>query len=236
MTPTTRRVALKFAMMGMASPLLIPAKAEEKSTSAANTPTADKPAGGTPVAKLIPGDPPMLDYGGGVKVPCNRNAFYTLWEGETFWLSFGFGISQSPETAMAAAAKQASGVMKFLLLTLAFAPERLVKVDGNGWRKKDPAAHDFVLGELELPPNPGKPMSDVFLGGGNIEISPFWNWGGMNNSINSMPGPTQSSQPVTQGPPSNMRQSYRHAFSSYIVMKKDLSLEDVRKRATVLQM
>ena len=107
---------------------------------------------------MIPGGPSILDYGDGVRVPCNKTAFFTLWESSTFWLTFGFGISPSLDATAAQAGTQAGGVMKFLLLKLAFAPERLIKVDGNGWRKKDPNARDFVLGELQLPGSPGKPV------------------------------------------------------------------------------
>lgn len=189
-----------------------------------------------PSPTIIKGEPTVLDYGSGLKVPCSKDAFFTLWEGSTFWLAFGFGISPSVDAAKAQAVKQASGVMKFLLLTLAFAPERLVKVDGNGWRKKDPAAHDFVLGELDLPILPNRPLSDVFLGGGNIEISPFWNW---SNTGTSMTEPAQRGEPsasASAAPPSNMRQADRHAFSNCFVLKKNLSLEDVRRRAVVLSL
>lgn len=186
-----------------------------------------------PAAKLVPGTPPILDYGGGVKVPCDRGAFFTLWEGSTFWLTFGFGSSLSPEFAKSQASKQAIGVMKFMLLTLAFAPERLVKNDGNGWRKKDPAAHDFVLGELDLPLRASKPMTDAFLGGGNTQISPFWNWGGGGAPMEGSGG---TSIPSSPGAPTDLRQASRHAFCTEMVMKSDLSLADVRKRAVVLQM
>jgi hypothetical protein len=190
---------------------------------------------GEPSAKLIAGNPPVLDYGGGVKVPCSKDAFFTLWEGETFWLTFGFGTSPSDETAMVWATKQASGVMKFMLLTLAFAPERLVKVEGNGWRKKDPAARDFVLGELDLPVRRSTPLSDAFLGRGNTVISPFWNFGGTmtgTNQVSSQPGaPAMSSS----SGPTDLRQASRHAFNTCLVLKKDLALDDVRLRAVVLQ-
>lgn len=187
--------------------------------------------GDTPAAKLIAGQPAILDYGGGVKVPCTKDAFFTLWEGERFWLTFGFGRSPSNDIAKIRASKQAVGVMKFMLLTLAFAPERLVKGDGNGWRKKDPAAHDFVLGELDLPLRPERSLSDAFLGAGNTEISPFWNWGGGAPMQETVPGQA----PAQPGAPTDLRQAFRNAFSSGIVLKKDLSLDDVRKRATVLQ-
>lgn len=187
-----------------------------------------------PSAKLIEGSPAVLDYGGGLKVPCSKDAFYTLWEGETFWLTYGFGVAPDNQIALIRATKQANGVMKFMLLTLAFAPERLVKVEGNGWRKKDPVARDFVLGELDLPAHPSKSMSDALLGGGNTEISPFWNFGGMMTGTNQ--GLMQPGSP-TKGPsgvPTDLRQARRHAFSTCLVLKKNLSLEDVRKRAVVL--
>jgi hypothetical protein len=190
---------------------------------------------GMPSPAIIKGEPTVLDYGSGLKVPCTKDAFFVLWEGGTFWLTFGFGASPSVDAAMAQAAKQAAGVMKFLLLTLAFAPERMSKVDGNGWRKKDPKARDFVLGELDLPIVPSRPLSDVFLGGGNIEISPFWNWG--NTGTNTME-PMQRGAPnatPSAAPPGDMRQANRHAFSNCFVLKKDLSLDDVRKRAVILQ-
>jgi hypothetical protein len=190
---------------------------------------------GIPSAKVTPGTPPILDFGDGVKVPCGKGAFFTLWEGGTFWLTFGFGISPSKETAKSLAAKQAAGVMKFMLLTLAFAPERLVKGDDNGWRKRDPGAHDFVLGELELPSQPGKPMDDAFLGGGNIEISPFWNWSNSGDSFSSFAQAGAPPVSTSSGPPTDLRQAARHAFSSNIVLKKNLSLDDVRKRAAILQ-
>ena len=188
-----------------------------------------------PPAALIPGNPALLDYGGGVKVPCNREAFYTLWESATFWLSFGFGIAPSIDISKIRAEKQASGVMKFMLLTLAFAPERLVKVDGNGWRKKDPKAHDFVIGDLPLPAQTNKSMSDAFLGGGNTKIDPLWDRVGSQSAMTgATPGIDQA--PAGAGPLANMQQAMRYAFSSTIVQKKDMSLDDVRRHAVVLQL
>jgi len=190
---------------------------------------------GIPIAKIIPGKPALLDYGDGMKIPANREAFFTLWEGSTFWLTFGFGIAADIEVAQNMAAKQAAGVMKFLLLTLAFAPNRLLDNGYHGWTIKDPKAHNLVIGELDLPQNPNKAVNDSFLGGGNIEISPFWNWG--SGGAPAPVGPTRegsSAMPAQSGPPGSMRQADRHAFTKYIVLKKDLSLDDVRKRAVIL--
>lgn len=187
-----------------------------------------------PSAKLVPGTPPVLDYGGGVKVPCNKDAFFTLWENDDFWLSFGFGISPAIDISKIRAEKQASGVMKFMLLTLAFAPERLTKIDG-GWRKRDPKAHDFVIGDLALPAQHNKSMSDAFLGGGNVVVGPLWDPAGAQNST-SAPQPGFDQAPPRTGLLEYTQQAMRYAFSSSIVLKKDLSLDDVKKHAVVLQL
>lgn len=176
-----------------------------------------------PIATVIPGKPALLDYGDGMKIPANREAFFTLWEGSTFWLTFGFGISPSVETAQNMAAKQAAGVMKFLLLTLAFAPNRLLDNGYHGWTIKDPKAHNLVIGELDLPPNPNKSVNDSFLGGGNIEIGTLWNL-----------GPSPSGGDDMAALARRMPQAVRHAFTKYIILKKDLSLDDVRKHAVIL--
>ncbi len=75
-------------------------------------------------------------------------------------------------------------------------------------------------------------MSDAFLGMGNTEISPFWNWGGGGAPMEET---MRAQAPTSAGAPTNLRQAYRNAFSGEVVLKKDLSLDDVRKRATVLQ-
>ena len=189
-----------------------------------------------PPVKLIPGKPPILDYGDGAQVPCSKDAFFTLWESSTFWLTFGFGISGSTDQAKTRATRQASSVMRYLLLTLVFAPDRLTKSDGNGWRNKDPKSPNFVLGELDLPGSPTKPMTDAFLGTGNIEISPFWTWA--DTAGGAAPGPTRglgSSTDNRSSMPTDMRRASAHAFCEYLVLKKDLSLDDVRKRARILQ-
>jgi len=178
---------------------------------------------GIPVAKIIPGKPALLDYGDGMKIPANREAFFTLWEGSTFWLPFGFGIAADIEVAQNMAAKQAAGVMKFLLLTLAFAPNRLFNNGNHGWTIKDPKAHNLVIGELDLPPNPNKSVNDSFLGGGNIEIGTLWNL-----------GPSSSGGDDMAALARRMPQAVRHAFTKYIILKKNLSLDDVRKRAVIL--
>jgi hypothetical protein len=178
---------------------------------------AAAPADGRPNPTIIAGRPTVLDYGGGLKVPCNRDAFYTLWEGETFWLTFGFGFSQSPQYAQSLASHQAVNLMQFMLLTLTFAPNRLVKSATMGWRKKNPTARDFVIGDLPLPGAPMKSVVDNFLGRGTIDMGEMWR------------------RDSDTGMPLNMRQIEQNAFTSYFVLKKDMSLDDVRKRARLIQ-
>jgi len=168
-----------------------------------------------PVAKLIKGTPSILDYSGGVQVPVSRDAFYTLWEGDRFWLTFGFGIAPQFDIAKKFADKQSLNLMKFMLLTLAFAPARLIKVNGGGWRKKDPSAHDFVIGELPLPAQHTNAMTDAFLGAGNVVITPFLDTPAFND-------------------PRTWPATMRCAFAATVVMKKDMSLDNVRKRAAIL--
>lgn len=169
-----------------------------------------------PVAKLVKGSPSILDFGGGVEVPVSRDAFYTLWEGDTFWLTFGFGIAPQYDIAKKFAERQSLNLMKFMLLTLAFAPQRLIKVKGRGWRKKVPEARDFVLGELPLPVQHTNSMTDAFLGAGNVVISSFYGAGG------------------AWADPHNWQVAMRYAFGATLVMKKDMSLDNVRARARIL--
>ncbi len=172
-----------------------------------------------PVAKLIKGHPSILDFGGGVQVPVSRDAFYTLWDGDRFWLTFGFGISPQYDISQKRAEKQSLNLMKFMLLTLAFAPQRLIKVKGGGWCVKDRTAPNFVVGDLPLPAQHSNSMTDAFLGAGNVVINPFFD-------------PTAGG--VFADPLANSRVAMRYAFGATIVMKKDMSLDNVRSRATIL--
>ncbi len=190
---------------------------------------------GLPKPKVLPGKPLILDYGEGVKVPCDKGAFLTLWEGSTFWLTFGVGISPQSERAKGLAVHHAVGAMRYLLLTLAFAPDRLKKVEGNGWRQKVENPSNYVLGELELPGHPGMPMTDAFMGFGNADqhnlavVAGVGGFGGPND----MPG-AYGSGPTDFN--SAMMLNKVNAFCDYVVKKKDMSLADVRKRATNVQL
>ena len=47
--------------------------------------------GGAP--KMIAGDPPRLDFGGGLVVPMDKRIFGVLWEGRDRWITYGRGIA-----------------------------------------------------------------------------------------------------------------------------------------------
>jgi hypothetical protein len=123
----------------------------------------------TPKATVLPGKPPVLDFGDGVKVPCSKAAFLTLWEGKTYWLTFGAGRASYALRANGEAMKFAAGAMKLLLMTMAFAPERLEKVEGGGWRLKVQDEINYIHGDIALPGKPFWPISDANLGFGTLD-------------------------------------------------------------------
>lgn len=159
-------------------------------------------------ADMLPGKPPILDFGGGLKVPMDQGAFLTLWENDRIWLTYGAGSSNYAAQAMGYAQTSAIGTMKLLLLTLAFAPARLDHVDNCGWRLKSKNPRDYVMGDLPLPGHPFRPVftsgsgNGRDFGAGNADTS---------GNFNKM-----------------------HAFTGYIVMKQDVSLAYVRSRAQIL--
>lgn len=189
-----------------------------------------------PKANVIAGKPPILDFGDGLKVPCDKGAFLTLWESPTYWLTFGFGTAALREIAQRRAVYRASGAMRYLLLTLAFAPDRLQNVDGHGWRQKEENPSNYVMGDLDLPGRSSKALDDVFLGRGNIAPDAFWNspsaGGGPTAIAPSGPG---SPEFGTSGMPPTMTLANVNAFCCYVVKKSDLSLDDVRKRAKIMK-
>ena len=229
----TRR-ALFTGLAGSALALgLVPGTAFAADAPAA-APAAPKIDPEIPTAKTIAGKPPYMDFGDGVKVPLSKGAFLTLWEGPTYWLTFGFGIASITERAQGLAVHHAIGAMKYLLLTLAFAPDRLLKVDGNGWRQKVEDPLNYVLGELELPGKPARAVTDSFMGVGNADANLFLGAGANLMSTGPSGGPNMATA-NTGANAAGMNRSAMlakiNAFCSYVVKKKDLSLEDVRDRA-----
>jgi hypothetical protein len=188
-----------------------------------------------PKATVIKGKPPYLDFNDGVKVPCSKAAFLTLWEGPYYWLTFGYGSASLSEIAQTRAAVRARGAMRYLLLTLAFAPERLAEGEGKGWRQKVEKPENYVMGDLELPGRPSRALDDLFLGRGNVNASEFWGQPDVGGMVYSAPTGPGGPQLVTSGMMPSMSATTINAFCCYIVRKKDLSLADVRQRAKILK-
>jgi hypothetical protein len=183
----------------------------------------------TPIATVIAGHPPVLDFGDGLKIACDKSAFLTLWEGKTFWLTFGAGRATFHERAMGEAVLYASGAMKLLLMTLAFTPERLVRENG-GWRLKMQNVGNYVLGDLALPGKPYWPITDA-----DFAADGFRGAGGTDSSGLNKPPPAAGGTPSdTPGWDPVLTGKEIDAYTTYVVLKKNLSLEDVRARAQLL--
>jgi hypothetical protein len=180
----------------------------------------------TPKATVIDGKPPILDFGDGVRVACNKDAFLTLWEGPKYWLTFGAGRSHYEVQAGGQSVKYAKAAMKLLLMTLAFGPDRLEKGDDGGWRLKSRNIKDFVHGDVDLPGNPFWPGSDAFMGFGSTDAP----------ALGSMDFGTVNAAGALTGGTDRLTGSWTYvdAFCAYVVFKRDVTLEWVRTHAQVL--
>jgi hypothetical protein len=196
----------------------------------------------SPKATVVKGDPTVLDFGDGLKIPCDKSAFLTLWEGKTYWLTLGAGRSTYPQRAQGEAVLYALGAMKLLLMTLAFAPERLM-CESGGWRLRVQNVNNYVLGDIRLPGKPYWPINDSqFLGVGAMGTGDSVSEPAGSHSVQSMmtggagTGPTQGNGPMAPGAGSAFPSEFNkvNAFTSYIVLKKDASLDYVRTYAQVL--
>ncbi len=187
------------------------------------TPVSQAPPD-TPKATAIPGKPPILDFGDGVRVPCNEEAFLTLWEGKTYWLTFGAGRAHYSEQAQGQSVKYASAAMKLLLMTLALTPNRLERVDGGGWRLKSRNIEDFVRGDVVLPGNPFWPNNDAFMGFGSSDAPAL---GSLGFGALGSSGVVGGSDLLTGS------WIYVDAFSAYVVFKRDVTLDWVRSHTQV---
>jgi len=165
-------------------------------------------AGDGPEPTIIKGEPPKLDFGDGLRVPLDKEAFATLWEDSGRWMTFGLGLGRAETESNAKADKAASLTMQIMLLTLANAPERLEQVDGHGWRSRSGKISDLVMGEVSLPGQPVRPANGIYLDRGVF--------GGLGTSITA-----DNTADI---------QSYQRyvAATAYVVKKADLSLDDVR--------
>jgi hypothetical protein len=164
--------------------------------------------GDGPEPSVIKGEPPKLDFGDGLRVPLDKEAFATLWEDSGRWMTFGLGLGRAESESNAKADKAASLTMQIMLLTLANAPERLEQVDGHGWRSRSGKLGDLVMGEVSLPGQPVRPANGIYLDRGIF--------GGLGTSITA-----DNTADI---------QSYQRyvAATAYVVKKADLSLDDVR--------
>jgi hypothetical protein len=196
-----------------------------RSANAATAVFPGKPTAATPTATVVPGSkPPILDFGDGFQIVCDKSAFLTLWEGKTFWLTFGAGRSAYALQAQGQAVNFANSAMKLLLMTLAFAPNRMEKANG-GWRMKPDQPKNWVRGDIKLPGAPYWPITDASLGFGNMDDP------AMSGAV-----PSDSSA-AGKGAPSldpAFAGDKVSAFCCYLVLKQDMSLDDVRARAQIL--
>lgn len=216
----SNRRTVVFSLVGA-----LAAESVMRASRAATATSVSQASPDTPKADVIPGKPPVLDFGDGVLVPCNKEAFLTLWEGKTYWLTFGAGRAHYSEQAQGQSVKYAKAAMKLLLMTLAFAPDRLDHVDGSGWRLKTRDIKDFVKGDVELPGNPFWPNNDAFMGFGSSDAPAIGSLGFGTSSASGAAGGTD----ILTG-----SSIYVDAFAAYVVFKKDASLNYVRTHAQVL--
>ena len=194
------------------------------SQSSQATPLSQAPPD-TPKASVIPGTPPVLDFGDGVRVPCSKEAFLTLYEGKTYWLTFGAGRSHYSAQAQGQAVQYARAAMKLLLMTLAYAPGRLEQVDGGGWRLKSRNVKDFVHGDVDLPGNPFWPNNDANMGFGDLDAPALGSLG-----FGALGSAGRGGDVVdTTG-----SWNYAGGYTAYVVFKKDVSLDYVRSHAQIV--
>lgn len=179
-----------------------------------------------PSASVVMGSPNVLVFTDGPKIPLNREAFLTLWEGPTFWMTYGAGRASRRYQADGMAMRAADGTMKLLLLTLAFAPERLAHQDG-GWRLKQQEIGNYVRGVLTLPGQPSAAMTDARLGFGNLDTA----FASQQMAMASLGPGGLADAPAL---PVDLVGDHRiDSFSSYMVKKKDVDLAYVRKFARI---
>jgi hypothetical protein len=194
MKPMTSRRNL---IVGLTGGALLPALAR------AGEPEIVKGRKGGP--NMIKGNPPKLDFGGGLVIPMNSSIFKALWEGEDRWITYGRALSVQKTRAMGQAEDAAVGKMKLMLLTLVFAPDRLERFESCGWKLKSESTIDLVKGDIALPGRPVMPTVDEVSG-----------------QIGQVPEGGSVGDPAF------------HAITGYMVMKKDAPLEYIKKKAQLL--
>jgi hypothetical protein len=170
--------------------------------------------------KGLRGVPDMVDFGHGLLVPMSKDAFHALWEGDDRWITYGHGFGHRVASAMGQAEEAAIGTMKLYLITLAFAPERLMRIDGGGWRLKSGNAADLILGDIRLPGRPVMPAVD--------EVNGINGYATGDSSV-----PPASSSDAPSAIAANGEQP-THATTGWLVWKKDITLDYVRGKAILV--
>ena len=124
--------------------------------------------------------------------------------------------------------------MKLSLITLAFTPEKLEHLDGCGWRLKSGDPKDYLVGDLVLPGEPFEPLVDNGSNSGyanlntlqaNLSQSDLSGYG----ISQSTPGTGSTQYLGTGGTAARV-----FAFTNYMVMKKDVDLDYIRRNAHLL--
>jgi len=154
---------------------------------------------------LIPGTPPHIDFGHQLVIPASGEALKTLWEGDDRYLAFGIAASIAEPRAADRAEIAAIGTMQMMLLTRAFAPERLSRYAGCGWRSASGHVTDLVQGTIALPGRPYRPY--VGQGAGNA---------------------------IAANDDGTDADSVNAATCVYMVMKRDAGLDYVRRNARLV--
>lgn len=177
-----------------------------------------------PKPALVKGDkskgiPDKVDFGHGLLVPMDKMAFKTLWEGDDRWISYGHGFGNIKVKAFDRAELAAEGTMKLFLLTLAFKPERLVRVDGGGWQLKSGNTADLVRGNIRLPGRPIMPTWD--------EVTSAMVADGISSNYASLGDSDVSSASATE-------EEGFHATTGWLLWKKDVTIDTVRRDATLV--
>lgn len=191
---TTRRAILIGALSGLAG---VAITAPTRASTYGRVMKAGKP-------KLIKGKPDMVDFGHGLLVPMSKDAFQVLWEGDDRWMTYGHGFGHNQAAAMGQAEEAAIGTMKLFLLTLAFTPERLVRIPGGGWKLKSGSTTDLVRGNVDLPGRPIMPTTDQVPDNANSDD---------NNDPNG---------------------ESTHATTGWVVWKTEVTLDTVRRNAQLV--
>ncbi len=164
-----------------------------------------------PRPRLIRGRPAKVDFGHGLLIPMSRDAFHVLWEGDDRWITYGHGFGRYEARAMEQAEVAAEGTMKLMLITLAYAPQRLRRVTGGGWRLKSGNVADLVKGDIWLPGRPLLPTIDRL---------------GFN--------PDDAQEARADAGAANRVHGSIHATTGWLLWKKDVTLDYVRRHARLL--